>query len=237
MADFINMQAGKYLDNFPAHYRDLQGDMLSQAYFYFLGSFEGFDPEKGKYLTWLSFFLKSAFSDVIYYGRSRRQKADPLNVAISFDSPVDGTEDLRLEDMIVDDTAEAYYRRIEDADFWLSVNGLINTAIGHIRDDKGRDLVRYMFYNGCNIKEASKALYGNVSVPYDHYKRALRQLKDYLRRSTVKKEMEAIGLDDYVRGWGVRKWKEHKFTSSVELVAVRHIDKQMRREDIADIIK
>ena len=76
-----------------------------------------------------------------------------------------------------------------------------------------------------------------MSVPYDHYKRALRQLKDYLRRSTVKKEMEAIGLDDYVRGWGVRKWKEHKFTSSVELVAVRHIDKQMRREDIADIIK
>ena len=35
VADFINMQAGKYLDNFPAHYRDLQGDMLSQAYFTF----------------------------------------------------------------------------------------------------------------------------------------------------------------------------------------------------------
>lgn len=237
VADFINMQAGKYLDNFPAHYRDLQGDMVSQAYFYYLGAFEGFDPKKGSFLTWLSYFLKSAFTDVIYYGRSRRQKADPLNSAVSLESLVDGAEDLRLEDMIIDDTAEAYYRRIEDADFWLSVNGLINEAIGHIRDDKGRDLVRYMFYNGCNIKEASKALYGAVPVPYEHYRRALRQLRDYLRYSTVKKKMKAMGLDDYVRGWGVRKWKEHKFTSSVELTAIRHIDKQLRREDIADIIK
>ena len=94
-----------------------------------------------------------------------------------------------------------------------------------------------MFYNGCNIKEASKALYGAVPVPYEHYRRAIRQLRDYLRYSTVKKKMKAMGLDDYVRGWGVRKWKEHKFTSSVELTAIRHIDKQLRREDIADIIK
>ena len=233
---FINMKAGKALERFPEHMRDLQGDMVDEAYFSMLEAVQGFDPERGSFLTYLDYHTRNAFAKVLT-GRSRRQQRDPLNSAVSLEELVDGTEDLRLEDMIIDDTAEAYYRRIEDADFWLSVNGLINEAIGHIRDDKGRDLVRYMFYNGCNIKEASKALYGDVPVPYENYRKALKQLRDYLKYSTVKKKMKLVGLDDYVRGWGVRKWKEHIFTSSVELTAIRHIDKQMRREDMADIIR
>lgn len=233
---FINMKAGKALEHFPEHMKDLRGDMVDEAYFSMLEAVQGFDSEKSGFLSYLDYHIRNAFAEVLT-GRSRRQQRDPLNSAVSLESLVDGTEDLTLADMIVDDTAEAYYRRIEDADFWLSVNGLINEAIGHIRDDKGRDLVRYMFYNGCNIKEASKALYGDVPVPYEHYRKALGQLRDYLNYSTVRGKIEAAGLDDYIYGWGVGAWKNHRFTSAVEHAAIRRADRQMRREDMADIIK
>lgn len=233
---FISMKAGKVLEHFPTHMQDLRDDMINEAYFSMLDAVQGFDPEKGGFLTYLDYHIKNAFTKVLT-GRSKRQQRDPLNSAASLDSLVDGTEDLTLADMIVDDIAEAYYRRIEDDDFWLSVNRLLDEAIGRIRDNKGRDLVRHMFYNGCNIKEASKALYGDVPVPYENYRKALKQLSDYLKYSTVRGKIEAAGLDDYIYGWGVGAWKNHRFTSAVEHVAIRHVDKQLRREDIADIIK
>lgn len=120
-------------------------------------------------------------------------------------------------------------------DFWLSVNELLSEAIDHIRDDKGRELVRYMFDNGATIGAASKALYGGGHAPYEHYRKAIRQLRHYMNYSAVRKRMEASGLDDYVRGWGVRAWKSHGFTSSVEHMAVKRADRELRLADMEEL--
>lgn len=233
---FINMQAGKCLDGFPRHMRWYRGDMVNEAYPYFLKAVETFDPGKGAFTTWLSWHVRRAFMAVLMGGTGRRRREDPLNAAASLDAPVKDAEGLTLGETLIDTGAEAYYRRAEDADFWRSVNELLGEAIGHIRDDKGRELVRYMFNNGATIGAASKALYGGGHAPYEHYRKAIRQLRHYMNYSTVRKRMEASGLDDYVRGWGVRAWKSHGFTSSVEHMAVKRIDGEMTRADMEEVL-
>ena len=233
---FISMQAKRTLNGYPDHYRELLPDMVNEAYFALLKSAEDFDPEKGSFLTYLGYHLKNAFTIVIYGGRGKGAKNEPMNFASSIDVPLKDEEDLTLTDMLIDDTAEAYYRRIEDNDFWLSVNELLNEAIGHIRDDKGREMVLYMFNNDCTAKEASRTLFGGANVPYENYSKALNQMRDYLRYSTVKHKMYMAGLDDYIYGWGVGAWKNHSFTSSVEHMAIKHVDKQINQEDISKII-
>lgn len=233
---FIGMQAGKCLGNFPAHYRGLREDMVNEAYFYFLKAVETFDPGKGAFTTWLSWHVRRAFMSVLLGGTGRRQREDPLNAAVSLDAPLGDADGLTLSDTLIDDGAEAYFRRMEDEDFWLSVNELLGEAIGHIRDGKGRELVRHMFNNGSTIGAASKALYGDVPVPYEHYRKAIRQLRHYLNYSTVRERMGASGLDDYIRGWGVRAWKKHGFTSSVEHMAVKRVERQLQRDDMEEML-
>ncbi len=231
---FIDMQAGKYLDSFPEHYRALRGDMVNEAYFTFVEAIDSYNPEKGKFTTWLPWHIRNAFATVIMGGRSKREQNEPLNAAVSLDTPISDTEDITLADTLLDETSEAYYRRLEDMDFWRSVNIFINKAIGHIKNEKGREIVRYMFDNNCSIKAASQALYGNTPVQYGQYSVAIGQLRRYIEYSTVKKHMANIGLDDYVYGWGTRAWKNHRFTSAVELVAIKRADRDLLYNDIRD---
>lgn len=233
---FINMQAGKYLDSFPEHYRQLQGDMINEAYFYFLEAVECYDPEKGKFTTWLSWHIRNAFTTVIMGGRSKREQSEPLNAAVSLDTPISDTEDITLADTLLDETSEAYYRRLEDMDFWQSVNIFIDEAIGHVKNKKGREIVRYMFDNNCNIRAASQALYGDIPVQYECYRAAIREMQRYVKYSSAKKRMADMGLDDYVYGWGVGAWKNHRFTSAVEWSAIKKIDRERELADIAAVI-
>ena len=231
---FIDMQAGKHLDSFPEHYRVLRGDMVNEAYFAFVEAVDSYNPEKGKFTTWLSWHIRNAFATVIMGGRSKREQNGPLNAAVSLDTPISDTEDITLADTLLDETSEVYYRRLEDMDFWRSVNIFIDEAIGHIKNEKGREIVRYMFNNNCNIGTASRVLYGDKFVPYEHYRTAIKQLRQYMKYSIVKKQMADIGLDDYVYGWGTRAWKNHRFTSAVELVAIKLADRDLLYNDIRD---
>lgn len=236
IAAFVEWRAKKYLAEYPSYYQDLKDDLVNEGYFAMLEAAKGYDREKGTFLTYLSYHLKTCFRSVIFSGRGKRREADPLNHAISLDVPIEDADDLTLADMIIDDEAEAYYRRIEDVDFWESVNRFLYEAIDHIKNEKGRAIIRYMCENGGTKKEAADKLYPGSGSLYENYKQGIRELKRYMNRSAVKKEMQLIGLDNYVYGWGVGAWKNHLFTSSVEYEAIRRIDKERKYRDIRAVL-
>ena len=236
VAAFVEWRAKKYLAEYPPHYQDLKEDLINEGYFAMLEAAKGYDREKGTFLTYLSYHLKTCFRSVIFSGRGKRREADPLNHAISLDVPIEDADDLTLADMIIDDEAEAYYRHIEDIDFWESVNRFLYEAIDHIKDEKGRTIVRYMYENGGTKKEAAEKLYPGQGRLDGQIYNAIVELRRYMNRSAVKKEMQLIGLDDYVYGWGVGAWKQHLFTSSVEYEAIRRIDKERKYRDMRAVL-
>lgn len=232
IAAFVEWRAKKYIAEYPPQYQDLKEDLINEGYFAMLEAVKGYDEDKGAFLTYLSYHLRSCFRSVIFSGRGKRKESDPLNYATSLDIPIEDTDDLTLADMIIDDEAEAYYRNIEDVDFWESVNHFLYKAIDQIQNEKGRAIIRYMYENGGTKKEAAEKLYPGQGRLDGQIYNAIVELRQYMGRSAVKKEMQLIGLDDYVCGWGVGAWKEHLFTSSVEYEAIRRIDNERKYRDI-----
>lgn len=231
IAAFVEWRAKKYLAEYPPHYQDLKEDLINEGYFAMLEAVKGYDEDKGAFLTYLSYHLRSCFRSVIFSGRGKRHEADPLNRAISLDVPIEDADDLTLADMIIDDEAEAYYRNIEDVDFWESVNHFLYKAIDKIQNEKGRAIICYMYENGGTKKEAAEKLYPGQGRLDGQIYNAIVELRRYMGRSAVKKEMQLIGLDDYIYGWGVGAWKRHLFTSSVEWAAIRRVDAERESQD------
>lgn len=236
IAPFVEWKASRYLSEYPQHYQNLKEDLVQEGYFAMLEAVKSYDDEKGAFTTYLSYYLKNSFKAVIFSGRGQRKEKDPLNNTMSIDSPIDDAEGLTLADMIIDETAEGYYRRMEDIDFWESVNSFLSEAINHIKNKKGREVIRYMLKTGGTIKEAQEALYPGKVQLYEQYRSGITELKRYMRRSIAKKEMRLIGLDDYVYGWGLKSWKNHLFTSSVEVEVVRRIELDNFYKDIYTMV-
>ena len=120
VADLVRYLADKHLLKYPSHYQQYHEDMVQQAYFSFLRAVEGYQEGKSGFTSYLAYHVRNAFNEVLQ-GRSIRQQNEPLNNALSVDLPLSDTEDLTLADMLIDETAEGYYRRLEDEAFWLSL--------------------------------------------------------------------------------------------------------------------
>lgn len=79
---------------------------------------ETWNPDSGAFSTWLTFQLKTAFA-AAYFMRTERDRKDPLNDAVSLDTPPTGTdEDVMLRDIIPDAAAELAFEDVEHKDLW-----------------------------------------------------------------------------------------------------------------------
>lgn len=225
VSGFVAWKAYKYLAEYPEHLQQLKDDMINQSYVHFLKAVEAYDPEKGAFITLLSWHIRNAFTEVLQGGRSERFKQDPVNKAGSIDAPISGAEDLTLADLLVDESAEEPHRSIEDRSFWDSVGTFLIDCLNQIRDRRGAEIIRYMYIHGGTVKDAAAAVQGAFSpAAYEHYRVAMYQLKKRMAYSVERERMRSIGLDEYIYTWGVQGWKNRRFTSSTEHSAIKRIE-------------
>lgn len=224
--DFISWRADRYLLTFPDHMQQLKDDMINQSYFYFLKAIDSFDPERSRFVNHLAWHIRNAFTEVLKGGRSERLKQDPANTAESIDTPISGTEDLFLRDMLIDEKSESNYRHIEDVAFWDNVGAFLVDCLGEVQDRTGAEIIKHLYIHGGTLRAAIQALdVGEYETARAHYKKAMKQLKNRMRYAINKERVRAIGLDDYIYTWGVQGWKNRVFTSSTEHSAIKRIEK------------
>ena len=97
-------------------------DLTQAAFLALLEAVNSFSPDKGGFLTWYTFCLKTAFAEATGW-RTERQRRDPLRAAASLDAPLTDDEvDVTLADTIQDPEAEA---AIEGAALRLTVQGIL----------------------------------------------------------------------------------------------------------------
>ena len=223
---FIDMQAGKVLENYPEQYRSLREDMVNESYFYFLKAINAYDSEQSSFVYYLNYYIKNAFLVVINGGRTERAAKEPLNHAISYDMPIQNAENLTIADMLIDDTAEEYHRYLEDQDFWNSVNQLLRKAICKVESKDIQNILLCMLQYNCSIRQAEQI----TGLSHDRYKfeKAIVKIKKYLNYSQVKRAIKEIGLDDYIYGWGYKKWKNSFCTSATEYYALQRIGQKKK---------
>ena len=91
-------------------------DLEQSGYLALAPAVETYDPERGAFLTWLSYYLKKEFAAA---GGARGTKKRPLNVAVSLDAPLslDDVDDGTLHDIVASKRADGgdAYTDAEDA--------------------------------------------------------------------------------------------------------------------------
>ena len=92
-------------------------DLMQCAFLALLAALEDWDPSAGSFLTWYGFFLQGAFTEAAGQ-RTKRERQDPLQWAVSLDMPlVDSEGDaLLLEDVVEDPAAEEEFCVVEELD-------------------------------------------------------------------------------------------------------------------------
>ena len=62
-------------------------DLYQSGFIAMMEAVETFNQDKAKFLTWLGYYLKTAFSDALGI-RTKRDNLDPINYAASLDAPL-----------------------------------------------------------------------------------------------------------------------------------------------------
>lgn len=224
---FIKYMAGKRIKNIPEEKKDLFDDMVNEAYFVFLGAVKSYEETGSLFITFFKFYLKNAFTNVLYGGRTQKRINDLLNTAISMDKPLStssGSEDFTLADILVDPLAEQPYRDIEEASYWNAMHYKLRQEICDVKMNPNiRRTLLYQLEHGSTPSKAREAL--GVKVDYQAYNEALRRLRTRLkvRRRTDEDLAEAIP----VRGYSVKRFKERGYTSLVEQLAIERADREL----------
>lgn len=159
-----------------------------------------YKPEKGSFLTWYAFYLKTAFCEC--YGLRKRQP-DPLNSAQSLDAPLVDGEDGTLSDLLADPDGETPMRDAEEEIYQRQLHDALEAELDKLPEDYST-VLRMRFYDGMTYREIAAATGRGTSYTRSVDGKALQ----IIRRSKTAQQLTAFLDFDYFHGTGLRRFKE-----------------------------
>lgn len=180
---FAAQQANRLVYKLEGQYGVEADDLISAGFIALYAACETYRPGEGKFLTWYSFYLKTAFAETCGYKTSKR---DPLNDADSLDAPLTDDTDTTKGDMLadpVDQFADAEHK------IWLEQ---LQEAMGKAMDAlpaEWRDVLHRYYWQGQTLEEIGKATGVNKNNVWLRHGKGLRQLR---------RTMHRFGLDQFV---------------------------------------
>lgn len=235
---FIAKQAKQFLNNFSDDKEQYLDDLINQSYFELIKAIDDYNPEKGSFINYLSYHLKNSFYIALFGSRTVRGIKDPVNSAISIDTPINENEaDGTISDLLIDKNSDAYMRLIEETDFWDKVGVFIKKTINALPDDDSRILLSTMYDNDCNCAAACRLLGWNVSKGRNALEKGRKKLQIYLNRRDIKAEVRGLALDDFISvvGASLLSYK-HSNTSVVERSVLKR-DEQIKKYRLDKLFK
>lgn len=231
--DYIEIQASKYLQQYPSEYQSLKDDLVQQSFFSVRYAAEHFDSEKGvSFLSYFSRCLPKSFHEVIFSGRGSRLENEPLNTALSLDKPLYEKDDGSL--VTLADTIAEPCKELEDVeadDYWKSVNAYMKNCFKQYGTETGAAILSYMMDSDCSFRDAVLALYGDdistsrkTRSKYEYHKKQTEfKFKQHLKNA--KEERRMLLLDElFIGSHGLRDTGYKCFTetgmSSVERAVI-----------------
>ncbi len=238
---FICLMAKRRLIGEADHIKQLEDDLVNESYFDFLIATDSYKSDRGAlFLTYLEYHIKNSFNRAMGL-RTSKDRKNLMHNAISLDVPLEDTEELTLQDMIIDHLAEEEYRFIENADFWRDVHELLEEAINERTSGRIREALLVMLEHNCKLADACRLMEipeNKIHSMTSMYISALRHIKLYFRGRALYK-CRNIGLDAYLSmglcGSGLSAYRRHGFTSSTERAAIRLADSEIWGSKIMEI--
>lgn len=178
-------------------------DLIQAGYMALYDAVEHYQPERGGFLNFLLFYLKTEFSNVAGC-RTEAQKQEPLNTYISLETPVKGdTEgELTIGDTIP--AEEEGFCMVEESLYHKQLSEMIHEALCALPDRQGIAIAAH-YLKGCTLAQLAEDM--NVSG-----ERTRQIIRDGLRSLRSGKYMQPLWEfmfldDDAYKYTGFSAWR------------------------------
>ena len=130
-------------------------DLMQAAFLALLDALAGWNHDGGTFVGLYAMKLKTAFATV-YGQRTERERRDPLQYAISLETPLeDSNDELTVADTVPDPAAEKALDAVAEADMAQRIHKVLETAIDALPEPQKTAIVQ-RYYKG--EKADNKAL-------------------------------------------------------------------------------
>lgn len=195
-------------------------DLINSAYIAMVDAATTYKPEKGTFLTWYGFYLKTAFCEC--YG-VRKRYSDPLNSAQSLDAPLGDEGDGSFSDVIADPNGEAPLLDVEEALYQRELHDALEVELNKLPAPYGT-ILRMRYYEQCTYAEIAAVIGKSASNTRSLEGNALRRL----RFSDSAKRLIPFYDFDYYHGTGLRRFKETGV--SIQERYLINLEREMERQ-------
>lgn len=200
---FIRQQAIKWArawENRP----DFDVDDLTQAgYIALCEAVRGFQEDRGAFIGFLAFYLKTEFSKVAGC-RTDAQTKEPLNNAMSLDEPAfnDTDNETTLGENIP--VNEQGFEAVEEAIFNQQLASVLDVAMSAL-PEKQRMVIELYYLQGKTYIQIAEILHCSNSYPRELLRDGLNRIKSGNCAPVLKEVL--YGDRNYFRGTGLSSWK------------------------------
>lgn len=152
-------------------------DFLQVAFLAVIDALEGWEPDKGAFITWYGLRLKSAFAEAAGQ-RTQRDKRDPLQNCVSLDMPLTDSEGdhLFLGDVLPDPEAEQIIEDIAERDRLQRLHSALYRALLTLSEQQRRAVVLRHCY-GLTLNETAARMGTTRATAITAEQKGLRLLR------------------------------------------------------------
>ena len=123
-------------------------DLAQSGFLAMLDAAKSFDANAGfAFMTWLGFKIKTAFQEATGC-RTERQRREPIDCAVSLETPLTDEENADvLGDLIIDTAAEKAIDAVAAADMAQRLHGALESALSTLPPEQA-DALRMKYFEG-----------------------------------------------------------------------------------------
>lgn len=147
---FVAKTARSYMVIYDGRYGVEFDDLMQSGFLAMVAAAEGYEAKDAKFITWLTYHLKTAFAEAANR-RTKGQKNNPLHNASSLYAPAPGTDDgeTMLQDTIpAPDAFEEVEAKIYREQLRADLEAVLSTI-----STKCADVLRLHFFDGMELTE------------------------------------------------------------------------------------
>jgi RNA polymerase sporulation-specific sigma factor len=204
-------------------------DLTQSGYIALYKAVKKFEPNRGGFLSFLEYCLKTEFAKVAGC-RTKAQRKEPLNNAISLDAPAyrnnknDEESEITIGETIPDYDMEL--ERVEDTIFNAQIAEILHKAMDDLTEKQRAAIELYYFQNQTYNGIAQKMNCSITSVEHALHK-GMNRIKTGVYASTLFEML--YGEINYYRHTSLSAWK-NSGSSSPEWELLRKEDPNLRRK-------
>ena len=149
-------------------------DLYQESYFAFVKGLESFKPKSGyKFLTFAMYHLKNQFYFLLGF-RGKKYFHEPLNSSVSFEKETG--EDIKLEDMLEDETAASSMEQVEKDLYNQSLRTALEKSF-KLLTEKQESSIKKKYFEGETLRKIAEERKVKYTAVNSEIKEGFRKLR------------------------------------------------------------